>query len=56
MSTLLELFKESSALYGGNASYIEYLYEQYLGNPESDVDCWRQRFDLHCGSNRGHTS
>jgi 2-oxoglutarate dehydrogenase E1 component len=45
MSNLLKLFEESSALYGGNASYIEYLYEQYLNDPESIVDGWRQRFD-----------
>lgn len=51
MTTLLELFKESSALYGGNASYIEYLYEQYLSNPQSIPDSWRQRFDnIHRGS------
>jgi 2-oxoglutarate dehydrogenase E1 component len=51
MSKLLELFKESSALYGGNASYIESLYEQYLSNPDSIIGGWRQRFDdIHCGS------
>lgn len=51
MSNLLELFKETSALYGGNASYIEYLYEQYLSNPDSISGTWRQRFDdIHRGS------
>jgi len=51
MRNLLKLFEESSALYGGNASYIEYLYEQYLHNPESIVSSWRQRFDsIHSGS------
>ena len=51
MSNLLKFFKDSSALYGGNASYIEYLYEQYLSNPESIVGSWRQRFDnIHRGS------
>ncbi len=51
MTDLLKKFQESSALYGGNASYIEFLYEQYLSNPDSMVDSWRQRFDdIHCGS------
>ncbi len=52
MSSLLELFEESSALYGGNASYIEFLYEQYLQNPDAIVGDWRQRFDaIHLGAN-----
>ena len=51
MSNLLKEFEESSALFGGNASYIEYLYEQYLNNPETIIDSWRQRFDfIHSGS------
>lgn len=51
MSNLLELFQESSPLYGGNAAYVEYLYEQYLSNPESIESCWRRRFDkIHSGS------
>ncbi|MGR8931319.1 MAG: 2-oxoglutarate dehydrogenase E1 component [Gammaproteobacteria bacterium] len=51
MSSLHELFTESSSLYGGNASFIEYLYEQYLNNPESVSTAWRQRFDeIHSGS------
>ncbi|MDD4914931.1 MAG: 2-oxoglutarate dehydrogenase E1 component [Methylococcales bacterium] len=51
MSKLLELFKESSPFYGSNAVYIEYLYEQYLNNPDSVTGNWRERFDLiHNGS------
>ncbi|CAD6878921.1 2-oxoglutarate dehydrogenase E1 component (EC 1.2.4.2) [Methylomonas albis] len=45
MSSLLKQFEESSSLYGGNAHFIEYLYEQYLSNPESISPSWRQRFD-----------
>lgn len=45
MSTLLELFRGSSALFGGNAAFIEDLYEQYLHDPESVDPLWRQRFD-----------
>ena len=51
MSNLLKLFEESSALYGGNAHYIESLYEQYLSDPDSITGNWRQRFDeIHFGS------
>ncbi|MBS4052327.1 MAG: 2-oxoglutarate dehydrogenase E1 component [Methylomonas sp.] len=51
MSNLLKLFEETSAYYGGNANYIEYLYEQYLSDPDSVSGNWRQRFDaIHCGS------
>jgi 2-oxoglutarate dehydrogenase E1 component len=31
-------------LYGGNASAVEALYEQYLGNPESVPAAWRDYF------------
>ena len=44
MSNLLKLFKESSALYGGNASYIEDLYEQYLEDPASVEESWQLKF------------
>ncbi|WP_031435538.1 2-oxoglutarate dehydrogenase E1 component [Methylomarinum vadi] len=44
MSNLLKLFRESSALYGNNAVYIEELYEQFLENPDSVPESWRQRF------------
>ena len=45
MSALLELFRQSSAYYGGNAAFIEDLYERYLKDPESIDVAWRQRFD-----------
>lgn len=51
MTNLLKLFEESSALYGGNASYIELLYEQYLQDPDSIAGKWREKFDaIHLGS------
>ncbi|WP_150049534.1 MULTISPECIES: 2-oxoglutarate dehydrogenase E1 component [Methylomonas] len=51
MSNLLKLFSDTSAYYGGNASYIELLYEQYLNDPQSVSDKWREHFDnIHCGS------
>ncbi|HXH04318.1 MAG TPA: 2-oxoglutarate dehydrogenase E1 component [Candidatus Competibacteraceae bacterium] len=44
MSTLIEKFRQNSALYGGNAAFIEDLYERYLENPESVSDKWRAYF------------
>ena len=45
MSTLLDLLRGSSALYGGNAAFIEDLYERYLLDPDSIDPAWRVRFD-----------
>jgi 2-oxoglutarate dehydrogenase E1 component len=45
MSALIELFRSSTALYGGNAAFIEDLYERYLADPESVDIAWRERFD-----------
>jgi len=45
MSALIELFRASTALYGGNAAFIEDLYERYLQDPESVDLAWRVRFD-----------
>ena len=45
MSAILELFRSSGALYGGNAAFIEDLYERYLNDPESVALAWRVRFD-----------
>jgi 2-oxoglutarate dehydrogenase E1 component len=44
MSTLIEAFRQSSPLYGGNAAFIEDLYEQYLRNPEAVSANWQHYF------------
>ena len=36
---------ESTPLYGGNADYLEGLYEQYLSDPGSVPAQWRTYFD-----------
>jgi len=36
---------ENSYLFGGNAPYVEELYESYLSNPGSVPDNWRSYFD-----------
>ena len=35
----------NSYLYGGNAPFIEELYEQYLVNPGAVPEGWREYFD-----------
>ena len=37
--------KASSQLSGGNAAYVEALYEQYLDAPDSVSPQWRRYFD-----------
>ncbi len=44
MADLLKQFRDSSALYGNNALYVEELYEQYLENPDSVPESWQQKF------------
>ena len=38
-------FLDSSHLFGGNAAFIEELYESYLDNPQSVPEQWRDYFD-----------
>jgi 2-oxoglutarate dehydrogenase E1 component len=45
MSAILDLLRGSSALYGGNAAFVEDLYEHYLQDPEGVDPAWRRRFD-----------
>ena len=44
-SSLLEQFQATSALSGGNAAFIEALYEDYLGDPAAVPAAWRGYFD-----------
>jgi len=45
MSALLDRLRTTSALSGGNAAFIEDLYERYLQDPGSVDEAWRKRFD-----------
>ncbi|WP_300661701.1 2-oxoglutarate dehydrogenase E1 component [Hydrogenophaga sp.] len=38
-------YKTNSYLFGGNAPYVEEMYENYLANPGSVPDNWRSYFD-----------
>ncbi|MBU6437871.1 MAG: 2-oxoglutarate dehydrogenase E1 component, partial [Betaproteobacteria bacterium] len=41
----MQQFRANSYLFGGNAPYVEELYEAYLDNPGSVPDNWRAYFD-----------
>jgi 2-oxoglutarate dehydrogenase E1 component len=41
----MELFWRSSHIAGGNATYVEDLYEHYLSDPNSVPEQWRDYFD-----------
>jgi 2-oxoglutarate dehydrogenase E1 component len=45
MTKLYEQYNINSYLFGGNAPYIEELYEAYLDNPGSVPENWRAYFD-----------
>jgi 2-oxoglutarate dehydrogenase E1 component len=42
---MMRQFQVHSYLYGGNAPYVEELYERYLDNPGSVPENWRVHFD-----------
>ena len=44
MDNLLQLFRKSSAFNGSNANFVEDMYEQYLNDPDSVSEEWREQF------------
>ncbi len=42
---MMKQFQTNSYLFGGNAPYVEELYENYLDNPGSVPEKWREYFD-----------
>src|SRR3569833_2595929 len=42
---MMQQYLSNSYLFGGNAPYVEELYEAYLNNPGSVPDNWRAYFD-----------
>lgn len=53
MDNLIKQFTQSSPLAGGNAAYIEDLYEQYLVLPNSVDPKWKAYFDGFKGRDAG---
>lgn len=60
--SIMQQFLQSSHLSGGNAAYIEDLYDTYLHDPNSVPDEWRSFFDslprvnAHSGSDVSHAT
>ena len=46
MATSLRELLASTPLSGGNAPYVEALYEQFLADPQSVEPAWRDYFQL----------
>jgi len=43
--SVYQTYEGNSYLFGGNAPYVEEMYESYLSNPGSVPDSWREYFD-----------
>ncbi|MEK9952627.1 MAG: thiamine pyrophosphate-dependent enzyme, partial [Curvibacter sp.] len=44
-SSIYQTYRDNTYLFGGNAPYVEEMYENYLANPGSVPDNWRDYFD-----------
>jgi 2-oxoglutarate dehydrogenase E1 component len=44
-SSVYTVYRGNSYLFGGNAPYVEEMYENYLANPTSVPETWREYFD-----------
>jgi len=44
-NTVYQAYQANTYLFGGNAPYVEEMYENYLENPGSVPDSWREYFD-----------
>ena len=43
--SVYQAYQGNTYLFGGNAPYVEEMYENYLANPGSVPDTWRDYFD-----------
>ncbi len=53
VTSLIEQFQQSSHISGGNAAFVESLYEQYLLDPTAVPPAWRAYFDGMRGREAG---
>jgi 2-oxoglutarate dehydrogenase E1 component len=44
-ASVYQTYQDNTYLFGGNAPYVEEMYENYLANPGSVPDNWREYFD-----------
>jgi 2-oxoglutarate dehydrogenase E1 component len=45
LASVYHAYQSNTYLFGGNAPYVEEMYENYLANPGSVPDSWRDYFD-----------
>ena len=53
VDSLIQRFSRSSHISGGNAAFVEELYEQYLVDPDSVDPKWKTYFDSLKGREAG---
>ena len=53
MNSLIKQFLQSSHISGGNAAFVELLYERYLVDPTSVDGAWKAYFDQLGGREHG---
>jgi len=51
---MMEFWRANSFLYGGNATYIEGLYETFLEDPDAVPEPWRSTFAAYQPASGGH--
>ena len=56
MDSLIKKFSSNSHISGGNADFVEDLYEHYLSDPESVDPAWKRYFDGLGGSADGEVA
>jgi 2-oxoglutarate dehydrogenase E1 component len=56
MTDSLEARHRSTPLYGGNAAYLEALYEAFLADPDDVPPEWREHFERLAGHRAGETA
>jgi 2-oxoglutarate dehydrogenase E1 component (EC 1.2.4.2) len=48
-TSVYQAYQGNTYLFGGNAPYVEEMYENYLANPGSVPDTWRDTL-MHCST------
>ena len=52
-TSVYQAYQGNTYLFGGNAPYVEEMYEAYLDNPGSVPDNWRDYFDARAVADAG---
>ena len=51
---MMQQYRSNSYLFGGNAPYVEELYEAWLSDPASVPESWRGYFERMQREGKGH--